>query len=572
MDQSRTSSTTDPAAAALISLKCLLEQVTSRINALPYTLLCAAALIAAVTVNGLWTTPALDAVWLIAADITQDPFPSTADADWLLSSWLTPALAWLAGATATPRMFALFCGGLLAACYAAMCVMFRFRVGEPTARILVLVLVTSPLATVLLTWIGYGDPLSVTLASAILLLPPLWLRGACAALLAANHAEQAMVLLAVCFLLIPCLESSHAGRAGWRMGLTLLAGGLAGWGGVHFYQAVQGIHIEFNRVDYMLGGGVDRYFTVSARNPQMFLWSFFGLCWLLVVPAAMILRQQAGNAAFVISRIILTTLCCVGATLATLDSTRVFSILSWPLLVTLLVLAVRQGAGPSLNRLAASVFVLGLFLPRVVTWDGQVQGGTAPYTLAWALEASGITPPGILPESRLAPFREAPEHRLKVSVLLPDHGPAPLVEPGRGLSFTNQGGEDLKALRRGWSLPELWGTWSEQSDASLRVRLPPEAALTGVLDAVVTAFLGNSGNPQVVEVSVDGRPVTTWTLTQGEATSHPIPVPKEATRNGDPISIDFHIPTARSPASENVSGDLRQLGFGLVAIRVLNGG
>ena len=202
-------------------------------------------------------------------------------------------------------MFALFCGGLLAACYAAMCVMFRFRVGEPTARILVLVLVTSPLATVLLTWIGYGDPLSVTLASAILLLP---------------------------------------------------------------------------------------------------------------------------------------------------------------------------------------------------------------------------------------------------------------------------GGEDVKALRRGWSLPEPWGTWSEQPAASLRVRLPPEAALTGALDAVVTAFLGNSGNPQVVEVSVDGRPVTTWTLTQGEATSHPIPVPEEAARNGDPISIDFHIPTARSPASENVSGDPRKLGFGLVAIRVLNGG
>jgi hypothetical protein len=177
MDQSPTSSTTDPAAGALISLRCLLEQITSRINDLPYTLFCAAVVIAAVTVNGLWTTPALDTVWLIAADITRDPFPETADADWLLTSWLTPALAWLAGAAATPRMFALFCGGLLAACYAAMCVMFRLRVGEPTARILILVLVTSPLATVLLTWIGYGDPLSVALASAILLLPPLWLRG-----------------------------------------------------------------------------------------------------------------------------------------------------------------------------------------------------------------------------------------------------------------------------------------------------------------------------------------------------------------------------------------------------------
>ena len=58
----------------------------------------------------------------------------------------------------------------------------------------------------------------------------------------------------------------------------------------------QGIHIELNRFDYMLGSGVDRHFTVFARNPQMLLWSFFGLCWLLVVPAAMTMRRRAGNA------------------------------------------------------------------------------------------------------------------------------------------------------------------------------------------------------------------------------------------------------------------------------------
>ena len=108
-------------------------------------------------------------------------------------------------------------------------------------------------------------------------------------------------------------------------------------------------------------------------------------------------------------------------------------------------------------------------------------------------------------------------------MLLSDLGPAPLIEPGRGLSFTNRSGKDLEALRRGWSLPEPWGTWSEQSAASLRVRLPQKAMSTGALDAVVTAFLGASGNPQVVEVSVDGRPVTTWNFDSGGADllSHP---------------------------------------------------
>jgi hypothetical protein len=548
-------------------LKCLSDRASSGLNALPYTWLCLVAATAAIAANGIWTTPALDVVWRIATDITRDPFPDSIDADWLLTSWLTPALAWLVGATATPRMFALFCGGLLAGCYAAMCIMFRLRFGEPVARILVLVLATSPLATVLLTWIGYSDPLSVTLATTILVLRPLWLRGVLAALLAANHAEQAMVLLMVLFLLIPCVDSRYAGREGWRLALALMAGGLAGWSAVHGFQAVQGIHVERDRFDYMLENGIDRDFTLFARNPQMLLWSFFGFVWLLVVPAALTMRRGTGEAASVVPRLALAALICVGATLATLDSTRVFSVLSWPLLVTLLVLAVRQGAAPSLTRLAATAFVLGLFLPKVVMWDGQVQGGTATYTLAWALEASGVMPPGILPDSRLAPFREAPEHRFRVSALLPDRGSAPLVEPGRGLSFTNKGGGDLKALRTGWSLPEDWGTWSERPAVSLRVRLPAEAAAVSALDAIVTTFLGKSGNPQVVEVSVDDHPVTTWTLTQREQSSHRIPLPAESARNGDTVTISFRIPTARSPASEGVSSDPRELGFGLISIR-----
>jgi hypothetical protein len=226
MEQTSTSCPADPVSGVLASLKRLSERASSELNALSYAWLCVVAATAAIVANGTWTTPALDVVWQIATDITRDPFPNSIDADWLLTSWLTPALAWLVGATATPRIFALFCGGLLASCYVAMCIMYRLRFGEPAARILVLVLATSPLATVLLTWIGYSDPLSVTLATTILVLRPLWLRSIFSALLAANHAEQAMVLLAVLLLLIPCVDDRYAGREGWRLALALMAGGL----------------------------------------------------------------------------------------------------------------------------------------------------------------------------------------------------------------------------------------------------------------------------------------------------------------------------------------------------------
>jgi hypothetical protein len=244
----------------------------------------------------------------------------------------------------------------------------------------------------------------------------------------------------------------------------------------------------------------------------------------------------------------------------------VFGVLSWPVLVTLLVLSVRRGAAPSLTRLATAAFLLSLILPRAVVWDGQVNGGTAAYSLAWALEANGVAP-GILPESRLAPFHKAPEHRIRVSALLPDHGPAPLVGSGDGLSFT-QGGDGDPALRTGWSPPEPWGTWSEGPAASLRLKLPVDAGSTGALDAQVAAFLGTSGKPQVIEVIVDGAPVATWMLTDAEPSWHRIPLPSDTVRNGGTVTISFHIPTARSPASEGMSADNRLLGLGLVAIRI----
>jgi hypothetical protein len=49
-----------------------------------------------------------------------------------------------------------------------------------------------------------------------------------------------------------------------------------------------------------------------------------------------------------------------------------------------------------------------------------------------------------------------------------------------------------------------------------------------------------------------------------------IPLPVKAARSGGPVNIGFRIPTARSPTSEGISADPRQLGIGLIAIRPAN--
>lgn len=135
----------------------------------------------------------------------------------------------------------------------------------------------------------------------------------------------------------------------------------------------------------------------------------------------------------------------------------------------------------------------------------------------------------------------------------------PVVLPlGKPLRFS-----DVDAVRGlGWSHPEPWGRWTEDSRATLNFILAEETS-NRVLEIAAQSYLEGNPPQQRVEVRANSRPLTGWTFTEGSAHQiMRIPVPDGAKE----LEIEFQFPDARSPQQAGKSADPRLLGIGVGAI------
>lgn len=120
-------------------------------------------------------------------------------------------------------------------------------------------------------------------------------------------------------------------------------------------------------------------------------------------------------------------------------------------------------------------------------------------------------------------------------------------------------------LGDGWSVPGEQAIWSE--GAASWILIPPPDAPD--LKLVAIRVEGLSYTPpgkqaQTIGVSVDGVPLTAWTVSPETWTTHVVIVPGEMVRKGVPLKLKLSIPGAASPGPH----DPRLLGFGLKKITV----
>jgi len=122
-------------------------------------------------------------------------------------------------------------------------------------------------------------------------------------------------------------------------------------------------------------------------------------------------------------------------------------------------------------------------------------------------------------------------------------------------------------LWQGWSFPESGGTWTDGTEAVIRV--PPVDAPSEEVELILDFSDVNFHGPDAhrrVEVTVDGEPSLCWWFTQPleQYRSLPLPVSRDWT------TIVLSIPWVASPRSLGISADERQLGLKLSALRVLS--
>ncbi len=183
-------------------------------------------------------------------------------------------------------------------------------------------------------------------------------------------------------------------------------------------------------------------------------------------------------------------------------------------------------------------------------------------------------PDGLRPErvaGGMAGMRDRREARAARAVSAA--GEKPDAYPLGGVLRFALGGEGHRFLGAGWWFPETHGVWSRSGRATVILPLPapaPAASESLRLDLLVHAPLAPRRPSVAVRVLVNDRPVARATLGGEVGHGHQLggEIPPAALAGRAVAEIALVVDRTMTPADTRLNTDVRQLGIGLVALRL----
>ncbi|MEA3020355.1 MAG: hypothetical protein QOI47_1879 [Actinomycetota bacterium] len=286
------------------------------------------------------------------------------------SSPLGPAIAHALGADRTSSAYASLHLVIVIVCVAIAVLAVARRFGAMAGRLSVAAIFASPLSNLLLTWLGQPDPMTLAggVLAAVSTSPALLF--AAAAIVAFNHQEQAVVMLA------GVLVVRHTvGDLRVRQGAAVIAGIVVGAIGIALFKWHFGI--EGSRFAAAgRHGPADLLRDFGATWPVVLLASF-GATWLIVVGLG---RHLPARGRLVLGTVIAGMMVI---SIFTLDTTRVFSIVSMPVVIVLIGYASTTVSRPALERILLVAVAAGLLYPHVVVWEGNIYVSSIGRSVRW---------------------------------------------------------------------------------------------------------------------------------------------------------------------------------------------
>ena len=371
--------------------------------------------------NRWWASPNLEAFSLIARHLGADPFTGAGESDYLLSNLALPVLARMTGTTAPHRYAALHLVVLVVGL--GVCVgLAQHRHGYRTARTLLAFVAVSPGVTVVMQWLGQPDALTFPLAIATVLVRRRVTFVGLAVLLGLNHPEQAVLIVAVAAVVRVLLGRSERPAASTPARPVWLEGAIElglGWAGVLVGRAVTELYLRLAdigtgqvRSDY-LSLGREVLVEHHGRAPLALVYLLWGPMWLVLVAIVvrLVLRRRSGDPAptagrdwAVLGGLALVALLPVAITL---DETRVYAMLTAPVLAAAAVLSTRElrAVSVTLQRVGAAVLLVftlvvpGGFTAGAAAWSHEIPEGEFRHFLV-----TGEHPGGELFLWLLSPF------------------------------------------------------------------------------------------------------------------------------------------------------------------------
>jgi hypothetical protein len=290
--------------------------------------------------------------------------PPMGGSAYLVTGPFTVVLAHATGATRsvgafTWFFFALTCGALVFAFG-----FVRRAAGETMAKLAAVALFCGPLGAVLLTWLGKADPVTFALATVLVFTRSPVVAFSLAVVGGTNHPEHMLVIVLVLWLVDAGDRHRMRNRA---LSVAALAGVVIGRGIVSLYLAGFGINGRFDRLAFAQRD--HSWIGDQLRHGGVLLaLSLFAAWWLFPVLVA---RRAWVHDRRVAKTWALALSIVMALTVATIDQTRVFAVLSWPLVLWALRWSVEHFGEGVVRRLAACCLLLGVLVPfRLDVYEG----------------------------------------------------------------------------------------------------------------------------------------------------------------------------------------------------------
>jgi len=307
--------------------------------------------------------------------LAQDPFRTRTDIhfnNYWQETVLLPLLAYYTHLN-TRLTFSILCFLFFAIAYVLFAHLTAKKFGSTPAFLFTTVLMTSPLTTVILAWLGTPDGLTIVLTFPFLFTNAVPLIFLLAILGATNHIVFLIAVMEILLLRWMAKENIK-----WTHMASALAGGLIGYLLVKVFLAYHQIHI-ISRFDFILTKDLKEWVDLNLINLPMTLFSLFNIHWLiLAVCLIMFFNKDRRYYSSMLGLLLFN----YGITFFTLDTTRIFALLSSGILLHCIFHSYQLGVKDANQQQqflkAVVIIVLISFLtPHYFAWMGEIH--TTPF-------------------------------------------------------------------------------------------------------------------------------------------------------------------------------------------------
>lgn len=311
--------------------------------------------------------------------LSQNPFITRTDIhfnNYWQESVLLPIIAYYLKLTGTIRFNTLTFAFIVGA-YSLFAWFVYRRWGALLSVIFSALLITSPLTTVLLSWLGTPDGLTTLLLVPFIFTQSSILIFFLAFLGAVNHPIFTFAVLEILALRWVARDQINIKH----LFLALIGAG-SGYGIVKLFLHTYEIEIV-SRLDFMQFKTISEWVMMNANILPISLFSLFNIQWLIVLVCLIMFHMKDKR---FYSLLMMTLLVNYGITFFTLDTTRVFSLLSWGILFLCVFHSYQFTIAMQVNepdyykhflKALIAIGILSFIAPRYFSWAGEIH--TTPF-------------------------------------------------------------------------------------------------------------------------------------------------------------------------------------------------